>query len=121
MNKYKTYKNFDLWFSDQSSKHKKTIDLLRKIVKESKSGFEETSKWGNGCWTKGDLPVAYIHTEPSSLQFGFFAGSLLQDPEKILKGKGKYVRFIEIEKVDDINKKALLSLINEASTINYRS
>jgi hypothetical protein len=108
------YESFSAWRSDQSSEHKAIIAKLQKLVVKIAPNLIENSKWGNGCWLKGKLPLLYIHTKEDHLQFGFFAGSMLYDSKKMLKGNGKFVRHVRIEKLEDIDVAILSSLIRSA-------
>ncbi len=110
----KTYDSFNAWYRDQSSSQKQIITKLRKLVAETAPSLTETSKWTNGVWLKGDLPLLFIHTEPDHVQFGFFAGALLTDPKKILRGKGKFVRHIRVESSKDIDAPAFVTMIRKA-------
>lgn len=71
------------WFKDQSQGQQKIIRALRKLVAEVAPKLIESSKWTNGVWLKGDLPIIYIHTEPDHVQFGFFASAAFADPNEL--------------------------------------
>ena len=110
-------KNFDTfadWFKEQPAKQKRMISELRKLVAKTSPKLIESSKWTNGVWLKGDLPLIFIHTEADHLQFGFFGGALLSDPNGLLRGKAKFVRHIRIEKMSDIDEAALATMIRKA-------
>ena len=59
---------------------------------------------------------AFVHiaTYAKHVNLGFNQGTLLNDPDAILKGTGKLIRHVRIEKLHDVNKKALASLISAA-------
>ncbi len=101
--KMKKYESFDLWAEDQADKFQRVIKTLRKMVKKAVPALEETVKWGNGCWTRKDRPVAYLYADKDHLQFGFFHGTALPDPKGLLIGKGAYVRHVKIRKTGDID------------------
>ncbi len=82
----KRYATFDEYFADQPSKNRSIIRALRKFVERKAPQLEESVKWGNGCWLKGKVPVAYVYSAPDHVQFGFFAGAQLKDP----KGSGRF-------------------------------
>jgi hypothetical protein len=71
-------------------------------------------KWGNGCWVIGSVPVAYVYSAPDYVQFGFFRGSGLKD-QRILEGKGQYVRHIKVRKTSDIDEDAFRVLLRQAA------
>ncbi|WP_413576182.1 DUF1801 domain-containing protein [Bdellovibrio sp. HCB290] len=110
----KTFETFAKWNQAQSAAHKRIISKLRKLVAEVAPQLEESSKWGNGVWLKGELPIIYIHTEKDHLQFGFFVGALLADPKKVLRGSGKYVRHIRIESASDLDEAIIASMVRKA-------
>jgi len=110
----RSYDSFAAWFKDQPIGQKRIISKLQKLVLKISPNLIESSKWTNGVWLKGDLPIIFIHTEPDHIQFGFFAGAMLTDPKSILQGQGKYIRHIRIDKLSDINEKALATMIRKA-------
>ena len=89
--KMKAYASFDEYQKDQSSRNQVIIRALRRFVKRHEPRLTEAVKWGNGCWIGSDGPVAYVYAAPKYVQFGFFRGSSLRDPKRLLEGKGEYV------------------------------
>ena len=73
--KMKKYGSFDEYFADQSPKNRSIIRRLRTFVKRVAPRLQESVKWGNGCWVRDDVPVAYVYSAPDYVQFGFFRGS----------------------------------------------
>jgi hypothetical protein len=116
----KSYESFDLWKKDQTKAAQSLIPKLRKLVNDCGLPLEETVKWGNGCWTKDNLPIVYLYGLKDGVQLGFFAGSLVADPKKRLEGKGKFVRFITVKSKDDIDAKYFSALIKKAIKIKYK-
>jgi len=49
------------------------------------------------------------------VQFGFFNGSSLKDPEGLLEGKGRYVRHIKVRAPSDIDQPAFEALLRQAA------
>jgi hypothetical protein len=113
--KMKAYETFEQYFADQTAKQRPLIAALRKLVRRVAPDLEETVKWGNGCWVKGKVPVAYVHTEPTLVQFGFFRGAQLHDPQGLLRGKGQYVRHVPVRTAADIDARAFAALLREAA------
>jgi hypothetical protein len=111
----KAYETFDLWAADQSPKHRRLISTLRKLVAKTSPRLSEAVKWGNGCWIGKEWPVLFLHAEEDHLQFGFFGGSELTDPGKLLIGSGKHVRHVKVRKTADIDAAALKRWIRQAA------
>jgi hypothetical protein len=78
-------------------------------------GLSEAVKWGNGCWVGGKGPVAYVYSAAEYVQFGFFRGSFLKDPKRLLEGKGTYVRHTKVRKPSDIDEQSFAALLRQAA------
>jgi hypothetical protein len=112
--KMKAYASFDEYISGQAPRNQAVIRALRKFVKRVAPQLQESVKWGNGCWVQGKSPVAYVYSAPDHVQFGFFAGSALEDPNGLLVGEGKFVRHIKVRKHSDIDERAFETLLRQA-------
>ena len=77
--------------------------------------LSEAVKWGNGCWVSGKGPVAYVYSATDYVQFGFFGGSALKDPKRLLEGEGKYVRHIKVRSPSEIDEPAFAALLGQAA------
>lgn len=110
----RTHASFDDWEAAQEPGRLPVIRRLRELVKRAGPRLVESSKWGNGCWLAGDLPLLFLHAADDHLQFGFFGGALLNDPDGLLRGRAKFVRHVRIEGLDSIEEKALATLIRRA-------
>jgi hypothetical protein len=111
--KMKSYPSFLAWKKDQNPKNQRLAAKLAKLVKETAPEFTATVKWGQGCWTFNNAPKIFIHAEPDHLQFGFFAGSKMKDPDKLLVGKGKHVRHVKVFTPKDIQIDKFVALIEQ--------
>jgi hypothetical protein len=111
--KMKKYASFDEYMADQSLKNRSIIRALRKFVKRVAPRLDESVKWGNGCWLKEDVPIAYVYSATEYVQFGFFRGSALKDPQKLLEGAGQYVRHIKVRKLSDIDEDVLARYLRQ--------
>jgi hypothetical protein len=109
--KMKAYSSFDDYLADQSAGNQAIIRALRKFVRDSEPGLSEAVKWGNGCWIGKSGPVAYVYSDTEYVQFGFFRGSSLKDPQGLLEGKGQYVRHIKVRKPSEIDRRAFAALL----------
>lgn len=111
--KMKAYESYADWRADQSKKNQDLISELEQLISSVAPHLTTTVKWGQGCWLNKDTPAMYIHTEPDYVQLGFYNGSALDDPESLLRGKGKFVRFLQIENKHDIDITAFTKLIKQ--------
>jgi hypothetical protein len=109
----RAYSTFADWKNDQSPKHKRLIGSLQRLVGRLAPDLVTAVKWGQGCWLRDTVPKLYIHAEPDHLQFGFYAGATLDDPLRLLNGKGKYVRHVKIRTAADLDADYLSQLIRQ--------
>ena len=108
------YASFGEYLAAQPPRNRRIILALRRFVKRVAPDLEESVKWGNGCWLLGKRPISYVYSAPDHLQFGFFAGSSLEDPKGLLEGAGQYVRHIKLRKPADIDERAFTVLLRQA-------
>jgi hypothetical protein len=113
--KMKRYATFDEYLAGQGRRNQAIIRALRKFVEREAPQFEESVKWGNGCWVKGKDPVSYVYSAPDYVQFGFFRGARLKDPKALLRGEGKFVRHIKLSKPSEIDPPAFRALLKQAA------
>ena len=85
--KMKSYPSFDHYLADHGAAQQAIIKALRRFVRRVEPGLTESVKWSNGCWLGKKEPVAYVYAAPDYVQFGFFRGSALKDPKKLLEGE----------------------------------
>lgn len=111
--KMKAHGSYEEWKKDQSRNNTKLINALQKLVKKTAPTFSTIVKWGQGCFVQENTPKMFIHTEPDHVQLGFYAGSKLKDPEKLLVGNGKYVRHVKVYDSKDINEPAFMAFIKQ--------
>lgn len=107
----KAYPSFFAWRNDQSVANQKIIDELTQLVESIAPHFMSGVKWGQGCWIDGESPRIYVHAEDDHVQLGFYNGSSLKDPHRLLTGNGKYVRFVKVYDPASINTDGLAGLI----------
>jgi hypothetical protein len=112
--KMKKYASFDDYLDDQPAKNRSIIRALRRFVKRVEAGLEESVKWGNGCWVKGKVPIAYVYSAPDHVQFGFIRGSALKDPRGLLEGNGQYVWHAKVRKPSDIDEDGFKAFLRQA-------
>ena len=62
----------------------------------------------------GDAPFGYVNVFASHVNVGFFHGSALPDPARLLQGTGKFMRHVKLRQGTFGNDAALRNLINAA-------
>jgi hypothetical protein len=114
MPKMKSYASFDDYLADQALDKQRIVRALRAFVAAAAPTLVEAVKWGNGCWLKGKVPVAYVYAGGPGVQFGFLLGSRLKDPRGLLQGKAQYVRHIPLASARDVDPDVLAPYLRQA-------
>ena len=116
----KSYPSFAAYLRDQKPKNQTIIRALRKFVAAREPALTEAVKWGNGCWIGKKSPVAYVYSDKTFVQFGFFHGVSLKDPHKLLEGAGAYVRHVKVRAVSDIDERKFGALLKQGVRLEKR-
>lgn len=91
----------------------KNLNAIRRIIKRAAPDLTEGIKWGNICyWRNGN--VIWFLAYRDYLDFGFFKGAKLTNPQKQLEGTGKGLRHIKIRSAKDIDPPYFTKLVKEA-------
>src|SRR5450631_1685231 len=62
----------------------------------------------------GDAPFGYVNVFTSHVNVGFFQGSALPDPARLLQGNGKFMRHVKLKPGTAIDAASLSRLIDTA-------
>jgi hypothetical protein len=62
----------------------------------------------------GDAPFGYVNVFTSHVNVGFFQGSSLPDPARLLQGHGRFMRHVKLKPDTIANTEALSTLIERA-------
>jgi uncharacterized protein YdeI (YjbR/CyaY-like superfamily) len=96
------------------------MQTLRDILLDT--GLTEERKWGNPCYTLNGKNIAIMGALKDYCTIGFFKGSLLKDPKKMLVAAGensqaaRQLRYTDVKKITR-HMKDITALINEAIEI----
>jgi hypothetical protein len=101
---------FDDWRTD-------AMKRLREIVKEGAPHSAVGIKWAQPVW-EWNGPMIWMKAYPKHVDIGFWRGTELDDPKKVLTGDGERMRHIKITSVDDIPADALREMVKEAVKLN---
>jgi hypothetical protein len=81
-----------------------------------KCGDEVRELLHDGCPTAclGDVAFGYVNVFTSHVNVGFFQGTALPDPARLLQGTGKFMRHVKLKPGTATNTAALSELIEAA-------
>ncbi len=92
---------------------------IRRLVRETAPEISESIKWGQPVFEAGG-PVCYIKPFKNHVNFGFWRGAELEDPEGLLEVSGSQMGHVKLRSVDDIRKAPLQDLVRQAIRLNRK-
>ena len=101
---------FDDWRTD-------AMKRLREVVREGAPHSAVAIKWAQPVW-EWNGPMIWMKAYPKHVDIGFWRGTEMDDPKKVLTGDGERMRHIKITSVDDIPADALVDLVRQAVKLN---
>ncbi|HTI28922.1 MAG TPA: DUF1801 domain-containing protein [Methylomirabilota bacterium] len=101
---------FDDWRTD-------AMKRLREVVKEGAPHSAVGIKWAQPVW-EWNGPMIWMKAYPKHVDIGFWRGTEMDDPKKVLTGDGERMRHIKITSVKDIPADALRELVKQAVKLN---
>ena len=101
---------FDDWCTD-------AMKRLREVVKEGAPHSAVGIKWAQPVW-EWNGPMIWMKAYPKHVDIGFWRGTEMEDPKKVLTGDGERMRHIKITSVEDIPADALRDLVKQAVQLN---
>ena len=101
---------FDDWRTD-------AMNRLREVVKEGAPHSAVGIKWAQPVW-EWNGPMIWMKAYPKHVNIGFWRGTEMDDPQKVLQGDGERMRHIKVTSVDEIPADALRDLVRQAVKLN---
>jgi hypothetical protein len=88
--------------------------LIKAVAPQVKEGV---NPWGLPMFDSSG-PFGYLMIGKSHVTFGLYAGTSLDDPEKLLEGTGKSLRHVKLGSVEDLKRAGLRKLLKSAIRLN---
>ena len=85
--------------------------LVHSVVPEAKE--EGHAGWGNITYANNGI-FCYIAPLKDSVNLGFYKGTSLTDPQRLLRGTGKALRHVKFKGMRDIQVDVLTKLLEQA-------
>ncbi|MEP7041294.1 MAG: DUF1801 domain-containing protein [Chloroflexota bacterium] len=101
---------FDDWRTD-------AMKRLREVVREGAPHSAVGIKWAQPVW-EWNGPMIWMKAYPKHVDIGFWRGTEMDDPKKVLTGDGERMRHIKITSVKQIPADALRDLVKQAVKLN---
>lgn len=114
MNGQKTVDEYIAAFGDWRTD---AMKRLREVVKEGAPHSAVGIKWAQPVW-EWNGPMIWMKAYPKHVNIGFWRGTEMDDPNKVLEGDGERMRHIKVTSVDEIPADALRDLVKQAVKLN---
>jgi hypothetical protein len=90
---------------------------LDRIVMEVAPQAGKVIKWVQPTYEDHGL-LCYFKAFKTHVNFGFFRGAELDDPDGLLEGTGEKMRHVKLKSLEDVNEEALKRLVYAAAELN---
>jgi hypothetical protein len=110
-------KTVDVYIDSLPPDQAKIVSALRTVIRMAAPEAEESFKWAQPVYENGG-PFCYIKAFKNGVNFGFWRGVDLDDPEGRLEGSGQKLRHVKIEELSQIDEKAFAAFVTQAVQLN---
>ena len=112
----KSTQTVDGYIADRRAPVRATLKTLRRLVLRTLSGATEGMKWGAPVFSnKNGKLVVYLYGGKDHAHLGFIHGSELDDPERILEGRGEAGRHVKLYPGKPLPERALKALLKQCA------
>jgi hypothetical protein len=93
------------------------VSRVRTVVLEAEPKLRESIKWAQPVFELSG-PVCYMKVFANHVNFGFWRGASLKDPDQLLLGDGEKMRNVRLSKLADIDAPQFARWVREAAKLN---
>jgi hypothetical protein len=94
-----------------------TVATLVALVRAQVPAHGEVVHHGAPRFCVDGLPFAYVAGHARHANLGFFEGTRLSDPARVLQGTGKHLRHVKLARPDAVPSATLAQLVGEAAAL----
>lgn len=110
-------KTVDAYIAGLEGWKAEVVAEVRQIINAAAPDVSESIKWAQPVFeTNG--PFAYIKAFKNSVNFGFWRGVDISDPEGLLEGSGEKMRHFKLTGLEDIKPEVFADYIQQAVELN---
>jgi hypothetical protein len=110
-------KNVDDYISGLGGWKTEVTSQIRKIITSTTPNAKESIKWAQPVYEVNG-PFCYMKAFKNSVNFGFWRGIDLDDPQGLLQGSGEKMRHVKLQGVEDVNEPAFAAFVKQAAQLN---
>ena len=110
-------KTVDEYIDDLGGWKTDVAGRVRAIVISTAPEAKESIKWAQPVFEL-NRPFCYMKAFKNSVNFGFWRGVDLDDPQGRLQGTGEKMRHVKLQGVDDIDDQVFSAYVKQAVQLN---
>lgn len=84
------------------------------VMRDCGADVRELLHDGHPTACVADAAFAYVNAFKAHVNVGFFRGAEISDPERLLEGRGRFMRHVKLRPDRDVDAAALMRLIETA-------
>jgi len=92
-------------------------DRVRDIINNVAPEAKESIKWAQPVYEVNG-PFCYMKAFKNTVNFGFWRGIDLDDPQGLLQGTGEKMRHVKLAGLEDIDDQAFAAYVKQAVALN---
>lgn len=106
----------DAWFTAHSGELGDVARHWFEVMRQTGADVRDLLHDGHPTACVGDAAFGYVNAFTAHVNVGFFHGSELPDPDRILVGAGQFMRHVKLRPGTPVDRTALARLIESAYT-----
>jgi hypothetical protein len=110
-------KNVDDYIAGLGGWKTEVAGLVQAIVTTAAPEAKESIKWAQPVYELNG-PFAYMKAFKNSVNFGFWRGIDLDDPQELLQGTGEKMRHVKLAGLEDVDDEAFAAYVQQAVALN---
>lgn len=109
--------NVDAYIAHFKGWQREVLTTLRAIIRQGAGDIDESILWSQPVFSSNG-PVCYIKAFSDHVNFGFWRGIELDDPDGLLVGDLTMMRHITIRHVNDVKRDVFEAMVRQAVRLN---
>ncbi len=109
--------NVEAYIAHHKGWQREVLTTLRSIVRGAAGEIEESILWSQPVFSMNG-PVCYVKAFADHVNFGFWRGTELEDPDGLLVGDLTKMRHITLRSMSDVNRELFESMVRQAVRLN---
>ena len=104
----------DVWMLEHSNNLGEIARRWFEVMRTCGDDVRELLHDGHPTACVGDAAFAYVNAFKAHVNVGFFRGTEIADPNRMLEGTGKFMRHVKLSPEREVDAAALINLIETA-------